>query len=291
MPFEEIVQKILSSRPDLTREEVFKMIEKKEGEAKGFLTHESAARIVAAELGVESSKFLFKRDVSIGDLIQGLGNVTVAGRIIFVHPLQRFVRADETEGKVRRLFVADKTGAMKIVLWDEKADAPNMENLTGQIVRFSRGYVRRGFDGRLELNIGSKGKLETSPPSASEDEFPPLTSFIKKISELTATEGTVNVFGVVEQVYPASSFKRDDGSEGKVSHLELRDNSGRIIAVLWNNKVDELTEVGSGKFLEIFGAKVKKSSNGNLELHVDSSTNITILAKKPSELDHSLPSS
>ena len=53
MSFEEIMRQILSSRPDLTRAEVLKMVEKKEKEAKGFLTNESAARSIAAELGVE----------------------------------------------------------------------------------------------------------------------------------------------------------------------------------------------------------------------------------------------
>jgi replication factor A1 len=280
MVLEDLIQRILSSRPDLTREEVLRAIEEKEKDAKGFLTRKSAARAVAAELGVESSKVSFNRRISIGDLVSGLNDVTVTGRVILVSPLKRFVRSDGTEGKMRRLLIVDKTGEMKAVLWDDKADMPKMENLTGRIVRFSHGYVRLGFGGRLELNIGSRGNLEIAPPTASEDEFPPLTSVFRRIGEISEKERTVNVIGVVGHIYPASTFKRDDGSEGKVRRLELKDSSGRTTVVLWNNKVDELAEIESGSRLEILGAKVRESRDGYLELHVNSSTDTAILAEE-----------
>jgi len=281
MPFKEIAQKILSSRPDLTHEEIFRMIEEKERAAKGFLTRESAARLVAAELGVELSKVSFKRGISIQDLISGLNNVTIAGRVILVYPLQKFSRSDGTEGKVRRLFVADKTGEIEVVLWDDKADMPNLEDLAGRIVRFSHGYVRRGFDGRLELHIGSRGKIEVTPTNVSEDEFPPLTNFMKKVSEVTGKEGTVSVLGAVGQVYPASVFEREDGTEGKVKRLELKADGCRITVVLWNRKVDELAEIRPGKILGIVGAKIRRLDDERFELHVDKSASTTVLDEEP----------
>jgi len=284
MLLEEIIQRVLSSRPDLTREEVVGMIEKKEKDAEGFLTRESAARAVAAELGIEPSEATFRGDVLIGDLVSGLDDVTVTGRVIMVGSLRKFVRPDGTEGKVRRLFMADRTGEMKVLLWDIKADMPKMENLTGQIVRFLHGYVRRGFGRRLELNIGSRGNLEIAPPNVSEDECPPLADFIKKIGELTATERTVNVFGVVGQMSSASTFEREDGGEGKVRRLELKDESGTVTVVLWNSKVDELSEIESGTLLEVFNAKIREAADGRLELHAESSTDIAILDKERSQL-------
>ncbi len=280
MSVEDIVRRILSSHPDLTREEVLTMVEQKEKDAKGFLTRESAARALAAKLGVEYSSVPFKRRISIRHLVSGLGDVTVTGRVILVKPLHKFIRVDGSEGKVRQLSLADKTGEMKVVLWDDKAEIPNMEDMTGRVVRFSHGYVRRGFDGELELNIGSRGKVET-PPDLSEDEFPPLASFFKKIGEIKGEERTVNVLGVAGQIYRTSTFNRDDGSEGKVRRLELRGNGDKITVVLWNNKVDELAEIESGRRLEILGGKVRESLDGGVELHVNSSTDTAILDKEP----------
>ncbi|MCW4020236.1 MAG: OB-fold nucleic acid binding domain-containing protein [Candidatus Bathyarchaeota archaeon] len=255
------------------------MIEEKERDAKGFLTRESAARAVAAELGVQSSEVYFERRVSIKDLVSGLGDVTVTGRVILVGRQRKFVRSDGEKGRLRRLFVVDGTGEMKVVLWNDKANMPNMEKLTDRIVRFSHGYVRRGFDGGNELNIGSRGGLEIAPPNVSEDEFPPLTSFFKKIGEITGKENSVDVLGTVERIYPVSTFKRKDGSEGKVRRLELKDDSGGITVVLWNRKADELCEIEGGRYLEILRAKVKESANGYLELHVNFSADAAVLPK------------
>ena len=280
MSLEEILRRILSSHPDLTQEEVLTRVEQKERQAKGFLTSESAARAVAAELGVECSEVPLERGISIGHLVSGLGDVTVTGRVILVRSLQRFIRPDGSEGKVRRLSLADRTGEMKVVLWDDKAEVRAIEDLTGRIVKFSHGYVRRGFDGRLELNMGSRGNVEIAP-GFSEDEFPPLTSFFKEIGQVTGEERTVNVLGVAGRIYPVSTFKRNDGSEGKVRRLDLKDKSDGITVVLWNRKVDELAEVESGRYLEIFGGRVRESLDGTLELHVDSSTDAAILTKEP----------
>ena len=280
MSLEEIVRQILSSHPDLTQEEVLTRVEQKEREAKGFLTSESAARAVAAELGVECSEVPLERGIAIGHLVSGLGDVTVTGRVILVRSLQRFIRLDGSEGKVRRLSLADRTGEMKVVLWDDKAEVPAIEDLTGRIVKFSHGYVRRGFDGGLELNMGSRGNVEITP-DFSADEFPPLTSFFKEIGQVTGEERTVNVLGVAGRIYPVSTFKRNDGSEGKVRRLDLKDKSDEITVVLWNRKVDELAEIESGRYLEIFGGRVRESLDGTLELHVDSSTDAAILTKEP----------
>lgn len=281
MSLEETIQRILSNRPDLTWQEVIEMIEEKERNAKGFLTRESAARAVASELGIEPSKSTFRKDMLINNLVSGLNDVTIVARVILVNPLQKFVRSDGVEGRARRLLIADKTGQAKTVLWDDKADLTNIENLTGLIVRFSHGYVRLGLDGRPELNIGLKGNLELAPPDVPKDEFPPLTSFTKRIGELTGKEIIVNVLGAVGEVFPMSTFEREGGGEGKVRHLELKDDSGTVMTVLWNSKVDELSTIRSGTILEVFRAKVRESSGGRFELHVDSSTDTAILNKKP----------
>ncbi|MEM3041341.1 MAG: OB-fold nucleic acid binding domain-containing protein [Nitrososphaerota archaeon] len=282
MAFEDLVQQILSIRPDLRREEVLKMIEAKEKEAKGFLTRESAARALAIELGIKTSKASFKQEILIADLVSGLGDITVSGRVLHVCPAQKFARSDGTEGKVRHLLIADKSGEIKVVLWDDKADFPNISGSVDQIARFSHCYVRQGQDGKLELNVGSKGSIEFPLRDISEEDYPPLTNFTKRIGEITGKMESVNVLGIVERIYPATTFKRQDGSEGKVRRLEIRDSSGRASAVLWNGKVDELANISNGSYLEIFEARVKERSDGYLELHAGSSAATAVLTKKPS---------
>jgi replication factor A1 len=277
---ENLIQRILASHPNLTREEVINMIDGKVDEAKGFLTQESAARAVAVELGVEPSDFMFKRRVSFSDLVSGLGDVTVVGRVIFVSPIQSFTRSDGQRGRLRRVFIADKTGELKVLLWDDKVEMLEDGSLIGKLIRFSHGYIRVGYDGKLELNIGSRGSIDIAPSDVNEDDFPLSKSYTKSITDIKE-EGTVSTFGIVKQIFPVSAFNREDGSKGQVRRLELEDDSGGITVVLWNSKVDELAEIEVGCFLQLYKAKVRQSISSGVELHVDSSVGTAILAEKP----------
>ena len=64
----------------------------------------------------------------------------------------------------------------------------------------------------------------------------------------------------------------------------MDDGTGKIIVVLWNNKVDELSDLKVGDHIEIFRAKVRRDLNGNPEIHIDGSVEAAILSNLPSEL-------
>ncbi len=285
MGLEEIVQRILSFRGDLTREEVLRMIEEKKRTAEGFFTDEAAARIVAAELGLEVLREPFRPEVLIRDLVSGLNDVTVIGRVIAVYPPQTFTRPDGTEGKVARLLIADKTGTLKVVLWDDKVSLVEVKKVKPErIIKVSHGYVREGFNGTLELHVGLRGDAQVFPPGALESQYPPVAHFIQEIGKITRKNKRASVLGVVLNVYPASEFKRRDGTCGKVMRLDLRDDTGQITVVLWNEKVDELGDVKRGDHLRIMNGRVKERLDGRLELHVERATYIEFPAEAPSPL-------
>ena len=282
MTLEEIVKRILEEKKTLTRREVLRMIEERARRAGGLLTLESAALTVASDLGVKFKEEKLKPRMLIKNLVPGLNDVTVAGRIIGVSPVRRFKRQDGREGAVGRLIIADKSGKLRVLLWDEKADTLKSEGrLIGKIARFSHGYVRRGLDGVLELNIGVRGSVEVSPPDIPESEYPPIERFMKKIGEITLKDGKVNVAGVARRVYPLVTFRRNDGSEGKVRRIELEDSTGRVTMVVWNEKVEEVKSLESNAYLEVFGARVKEGIDGNIELHVENKTYMNVMAEKP----------
>ncbi len=278
MDLEQIVQRILLVRRDLTRDEVLKRIYEKKRSAEGYFLDEAAARIVAFELGIEIPKNEAEvswTELPIEKLVSGLNDVTITGRVITVYPVQTFSRPDLTEGKVARLLIADKTGTTKTVLWNDKAAlAENRKIATGQIIKVSHGYVREGLDGKPELHVGTRGEIQISPPDNVESEYPPINSFMKKISAITGKRKKTNVLGIVQRVYPVSEFKRANGTDGKVRRLQLRDETGQITVVFWNQRVDELGSVETGDNLRIMNARVKELAGGIVELHVEKATQI-----------------
>jgi len=115
-------------------------------------------------------------------------------------------------------------------MWDEKAD--RVEDLqSGESVEIVDGYVKER-DGSLELHVGSRGAVE------------PLEEAIEYVPETTDIGGveigqTVDIAGAVIEADEKRTFDRDDGSQGQVRNIRLKDESGDIRVALWGDKADK----------------------------------------------------
>jgi replication factor A1 len=270
MNFEEIVQRIISSKQDLTRDKILEMIEDKKKTAEGYFTDEVAARLVALELGVEVPWWEpFRPDVSIKDIISGLNNVTVMGRVTRVYPVKTFTRPNGTEGKVARLLIADKTGTLRVVLWDERTSlAESGEIERGQIIKVSHGYVREGRDGKLELHVGMRTEVQVSPPDAAESEYlSALSPKITKIQQLTSDMRDVDVLARVVHAGEVREFKRPSGETGQVSTLLIKDETGTISLNLWDEKTALSKQIRPGDIVWAEGAYTRERFR-NLKLNI-----------------------
>ncbi|MEM2647874.1 MAG: hypothetical protein QXS10_02225 [Candidatus Bathyarchaeia archaeon] len=269
-------------RPELTREDLMKMIEEKVKLAGGFLTRESAALSLAAEMGVTIESNL-RYEMLIKDLVSGLRSVTVTGRVIYVSQLKRFSRLDGVERGKRDMCIADNTGVAKIILWDDKAASASPESLIDNIVRLSRLSVRRRAGGNLELNAGPRSIMEINPVGVKSSDYPPLTLFTKKIDELPQCSGkTINVLGLIERIYPITIFRRQNGAEGRVRRAEIADRAGKATLVLWDNCADLLSESHVGKYAIAFWVRVRERFDGRFELHSGNKTQIIVIEREPS---------
>ena len=161
MNIEEIIKRILSSRSDTKRKDILEMIKKKKIGAGDFLTDETAARIAASDLGVAIVQKPIRLKIQIQDLVSGLNDVTISGQVVSVYPSKTFTRRDWTEGKLASIIVSDKSGTLRVVLWDNKTEIIDRGKIQReQKIRISHGYVREGLDGKPELHLGDKGNIK-----------------------------------------------------------------------------------------------------------------------------------
>jgi len=282
MNLEEIIERILSSRPDLTHEEILKMIENKKKGAGEFFTDETAVRLVASDLGVEIAREPLRLEILIQDLVSGLNDVTVTGRIIMVHPPKTYTRPDRTNGKFARLLIADKSGTLRVVLWDDKTDLVEAGKVEqGHIIRVSHGYVREGLDGKLELHVGSRGSLQISPPSVVESRYPPITQFIKKIkvAAIKEEDGPVIVEGTVKTIPVMREVVTSQNEKIKVASFKLGDDTGEIWVSAWRKLAEVVKDFTVGTRIEIRNAYVRKGFADQLELTSRSLTSIEVLTE------------
>lgn len=161
MSLEETIERILASNSNLKRNQILEMIENKKRGAGEFLTDETAARIVASELGLENKKKPLRLEIQIKDLVSGLNDVTVTGKIVALYPPKTFTRRDWSEGKLASLLISDNNGTLRVVLWDDKVELVESNKIQReQTIRVSHGYVREGWRGGLELHVGKRGNIE-----------------------------------------------------------------------------------------------------------------------------------
>lgn len=273
---EEIVQHVLSQRSILTREEILAAIEKKRVASEGLLTEEAAARLVAAELGVEMKLEERLPTIRISQLVSGLNDVTVSGRVLFVYKPRASV-SPEKGVRMAKLLIGDKTGTVSVVLWDDKAGLAEGVR-RAQILKVVHGYVRRSKTGEVELHVGQRGDIQTLSPEVGEGDFPEVEDFCTKIEAISERDRRVHVKGVMRMVSAVSTFQRRDGAAGKVARALLEDGSGQIPAVFWNEKAEDLGEVKEGAVVLLLNARVRRNrQDGKLELHVEGFAHAEVL--------------
>jgi len=170
----------------------------------------------------------------VEDLSLGASDVDLVGQVLDTDSIRTFDRDDGSEGRVANLTVGDETGRVRVTLWDDKADLAD-EFEPGEVVEVGDGYVRER-DGELELHVGDRGTVERVDEAV---EYVPETT---DIADLEIGE-TVDIGGGVIETDPVRTFDRDDGSEGQVRNVRVKDDTGEIRVALWGDKADREIEL------------------------------------------------
>lgn len=152
--YDKIVEKI-AKFSGLKIEEVNRKIEAKRAKLSGLISHEGAAQIVAAELGINFENEKLKID----ELLPGMRKINLFGKIINLFPVRTFKTQKGEEGKVLNFILADETSNIKVVLWDtnhisliEKGEVKEND-----IVELSNASMREN-----EIHLGSFSEFKKS---------------------------------------------------------------------------------------------------------------------------------
>ncbi|MFC6826619.1 single-stranded DNA binding protein [Halopelagius fulvigenes] len=206
----------------------------------------------------------------VEDLSLGLSDVNLKGRVLSTDSVRTFDRDDGSEGRVANLTVGDPTGRIRVTLWDEKADLVD-EFEPDDTVEVVDGYVRER-DGSLELHVGNRGAVE----ELDEDiEYVPETT---DIADLELGE-TVDIAGGVIETDPKRTFDRDDGSEGQVRNIRVKDDTDDIRVAMWGEKAD--TDVDLADYVVLTDVEIKDGWQEDLEASAGWRSTISVMDEAP----------
>ena len=284
--FEALVGELLQSRPELNREELTRRIEqKKQTIGAGYLTDQGALFLVAGELGVSLRKAEVSSDMTIKGLYIGANDVTVVARVLAIYPLSTYNKKDGGTGKYRRLMLFDNHHSAKLTVWDEMAEEIAKSGLAVDTpVRIVNGYVKQGLDGKPNLNLGKRGKVEVIADEKVAAKLVPMSAVTERLTKVSQEQQFIALECVVNTEPKYSEFVRSDGSPGSLFQFGVIGEGGKTETrvVIWSPSARP--ELKKGQKVLITNAKTKRSPNGEYELHGDAGS-VVFPAKKASPME------
>ncbi len=282
LTLEETIELILKHRSDYERKDILEMIEEKREElGREVINDESAAMIVARELGVDLHQISPKARQRIEDITETTRNVALTAKIINMGSVRTFSRKEGGgEGKVASIIVSDETGSIRVVLWDDLTNAIS-ENVVsvGDIIQIRGAYVKKGLGDSLELNLGRMGQIRILEEYEIEDlgiDFSDKSTLDQRISDLKEGLFNVSLKVKIQRVFQLSTFTRQrDGSEGKVLSIVGADETGAARIVFWDERASEMENAEEGEVIQLKGVNTRLNRDGTeVEVHVGRAASI-----------------
>lgn len=206
------------------------------------------------------------RDLTEGNLVNIIGVVKGLSQI------SSFKRANGTQGQVMRIRLADDTGRVRAVLWDNQVNSVK-DTKRGDVLEIEGGQVRRGLGNVLEVHVGGFGQVKFLKDSElSEYSIPVLT----KIGDLRLEMNDVDVLGRIIEVGQIREFERRSGGVGRVGSLYVMDETGSTRVTLWDAKADVLDEVSLDDVILVEGGYTREGLGGVVELNLGSMSTLTV---------------
>ncbi|MCA9820289.1 MAG: single-stranded DNA-binding protein [Nitrosarchaeum sp.] len=280
--FEELVQKLLDQKPELTRQDVDDQIKKKKDKiGAGYLTDQGALFLIASDYGVSLSAPL-KVEMGLKDLYAGAKEISLETRVLSVSPTKQYSRKDGSPFLLRTMTVYDADSTASVKLWDEKANLPGIENLKpGDLIKIIKAYVKSDLNGSPTINIGSGSNIE---PANNESDIPTIEKIAKDVSEIQEGQKDLVVTGVIDGMVNTMNFTNSRGEPGKALRMRLKGKDGTSMrVVLWGKDEAELPNmIAQGANVKLLGVKAR-SGNQGLEIHGSESTLISVDGAKEVE--------
>jgi replication factor A1 len=208
----------------------------------------------------------------IHDLTEGDYFVNFVGVVKGFSQVSSFQRANGMQGQVMRVRLADDTGRVRAVLWDDQVNSVK-ETKRGDVLEILGGQVRRGLGNVLEVHVGRLGQIKLLKDSElTEYSIPTLT----KIGDLRLGMNDVDILGRIMDVGQIREFERRSGGVGRVGSMYVMDGTGSTRLTLWDAKADVLDEVSLDDVVLVEGGYTREGLGGVVELNLGSMSTLTV---------------
>jgi replication factor A1 len=239
----------------ISKEEFERRVGAKIDECGDLIDEPTAAMLVIGELG--------RQHVKIRNLSGKSSLFSFFGKVIDKTDPKEFDRKDGEKGWVATLLLADETGTIRVVLWDEKAGAAG-DIEVGDVLEIIGRHPGRSTTEIYALAL-RKASCEIS------------CSLQKKgtVEETLSAEPVDLDVVLIAQEEPRT-FSRKDGTNGEMREIVVGDTRGTARVVVWAPEL--VARILPGTSVHISGAKPDRRSVGR-GYSLDEKSSVTITSQ------------
>jgi ssDNA-binding replication factor A large subunit len=200
------------------------------------------------------------------DRVRPGSTTVVRGFVARIISVREFTRQGMAQ-KVANVLLKDGTGEVRLVLWDDKSHLAEEGDLSpGVWVRAANVNVKREGE-LLEAHAGRSSTVYIEEETLDLGEQVEAVFDVEMTSLRELREGEfVSVTGEVVAVRGPRSFRRRDGSRGRVLNLTVFDGESMAILVLWDDLAASFGDLAVGETVSLLHGLVKVN-RGAVEVH------------------------
>ncbi|MHA2364712.1 MAG: hypothetical protein ACXAC7_12210 [Candidatus Hodarchaeales archaeon] len=285
MELEDLITNMIS-KTGKTRDEISRLIEKKQSDAGGAISDKAAATLVSKDLGIN---FILKSPSQVSKIqdlhhmAPGSSNIIISGVIKRVYYRHQFQQEQKTK-YVQNIDLKDETGNIKLVLWGNMVTlAHKLQLKKGDFIRILKSILKNGRMGERELHLGDNATIEKNPEVLKSKELDEIDIWSDvllpgAITKHHSKDKEIDVQGIVVKKQPIMP--------GKPLNFFLIDpapseNNILIRVVVWGDRSEDFYDIQDGQEILLEGIRIKIGLQTKPEINVNRRSNLTILEKKP----------
>jgi len=202
----------------------------------------------------------------IGSLNKTSGNAHLLGTVKAVLGVKKFTRNDQSDGTVLRFTLADDSGEVTVVAWNEKAQELEKNLKVNACLQLGNAKVKETQNGGIEVHVDFTSFVNVQAAATQ----------LTKIASLTENQ-TANVEGQVSTVPESKQVNTASGESVKLMVFELKDHSGTVRVSAWRQHAEALSGLKIGDKLFLENVYVKNGFGEKMELFTRSTTTVSVV--------------
>jgi ssDNA-binding replication factor A large subunit len=136
--------------------------EDREGKAELHLGNRSQIEVEPKDIKADEYPLIGKFATKINKITKAYENIHLTGKVKELFPASTFTRSDMSTGTVMRLTLADETGEIPVVVWNEKAEELEKALELNMNLQLVNAKVKENTSGEFEVHVDSYTYVEVS---------------------------------------------------------------------------------------------------------------------------------